>query len=91
MTEKQKIELLKSAYIHKELWDKCYIADDKKIFSPTDTKTAQEVYQEWLDNKQIDILPQTKTVEELTKENQQLWQTVEFLLKNTGFISSEEV
>lgn len=32
-----------------------------------------------------------KSNEELTKENEQLWETIEFLLKNTGFIPAEGV
>lgn len=47
--------------------------------------TEEEKLKEFEDNK-IDILIQTKTIEELTKENQQLWDTVEYLLKQTEMI-----
>lgn len=52
-------------------------------------KTAEEYYDLWLEQKQIDNLTHIKTAEELTNENKQLWQIVEFLLKNTGFIPKE--
>ena len=32
---------------------------------------------------------QPKTLDDLTKENEQLWETVQFLLKNNGFIPKE--
>lgn len=59
-------------------------------------ETAEEYYERWIANKdkQIDTCS-TKTVEErleeAEKENKQLWETVEFLLKNTGFIPGEEI
>ena len=54
--------------------------------------TAEQVYQEWKNRKQIDICPEPKpkTLEELTKENEQLWETVQFLLKKTGMIGDEK-
>ena len=42
--------------------------------------------------KQIDICStnkKEKTLKELTEENEQLWQTVEFLLKKIGIIESK--
>lgn len=50
-----------------------------------------EFTQEEKEADKIDNLTQIKTAEELTKENEQIWQIVEFLLKNTGFITNEEV
>lgn len=47
-------------------------------------KKAEEMTQ------QIDICTdKPKTNEELTKENEQLWETVQFLLKKTGMIGVE--
>ena len=63
------------------------------VDDPIKRLTADEVYQDYLKNKdkQIDICPtKEKTLEELTKENEQLWQTVEFLLKKTGMIGDEK-
>ena len=42
--------------------------------------------------EQIDICHEDKpkTLEELTKENEQLWETVQFLLKKTGMIGDDE-
>lgn len=50
---------------------------------------TEEEIQAYNDAKPI-IAP-IKTNEELTEENNHLWQTVEFLLKNTGFIPGEGV
>lgn len=52
--------------------------------------TEKEI-QAWKE-KQIDIcLDQTKTNEQLTVENNQLWETVEFLLKQVELIPKEVV
>lgn len=69
-------------------------------------QTAQQVYEQFLaDNfdivdgeyvrKQIDICSEKpKTLEEqvkdLQKEKEQLWETVQFLLKKTGMIGDEK-
>lgn len=55
-------------------------------------ETPEEVYQSWLDSQQIDICPDNiKNNEILTKENEQLWQTVEFLLKQVELIPKEVI
>lgn len=53
--------------------------------------TEEDIY-EWKKSQQIDIChePKPKTLEELTKENEQLWETVQFLLKKTGMIGDDE-
>lgn len=46
----------------------------------------------WVDEeppKQIDICPPKSTEQKLEKENNQLWDTVNFLLKADGYIPSE--
>ena len=50
---------------------------------------SEEMYQEWLKSKQIDICPPKSTEQKLEKENNQLWDTVNFLLKADGYIPSE--
>lgn len=82
------------SFLPEEIRDKVYISDDEQLFLPDGELTGEEVYKKWLDDKdkQIDICPEPKpkTLEELTKENEQLWQTVEFLLKKTGMIGDDE-
>ncbi len=54
-------------------------------------RTAEEVYQEWLESKQIDNCTLTpKTNEQLTIESSQLWEAVEFLLKQVNMIPESE-
>ena len=69
-----------------------YFEQDGKIFAATKDMTAQQRYEQYLNDKQIDICPEpkSKTLEELTKENEQLWETVQFLLKKTGMIGDEK-
>ena len=50
--------------------------------------TEEEIKALEEDNK-IDILTPIKTTEELTKENEQLWDTVEYLLKQVDMIPEE--
>lgn len=47
---------------------------------------TEEEIQIWEEIQQSDKSLVIKTNEDLTKENEQIWETVEFLLKNTGFI-----
>ena len=89
-------KLLENTCIPKEWLKDCYVDDNGNIFVPTYAKdnkllkTGYEVYTET--KKQIDICPEPKpkTLEELTKENEQLWETVQFLLQKTGMIGDEE-
>ena len=52
-------------------------------------KTAEEVYNEWSDNKDRPPIVEPDKMEVLQKENKQLWDTVEFLLKANGNIPKE--
>lgn len=51
--------------------------------------TAEEHYNYWLCQKQINNYTPTKTNQQLEEENKQLWDTVNFLLKDRGFIPME--
>ena len=52
--------------------------------------TSEEHYKNYLEQKQIDNCSEpTKDNETLTKENGQLWETVEFLLKQVELIPKE--
>lgn len=54
---------------------------------------TEEEITEWKQSQQIDNCseePQIKTNEQLTKENEQLWETVQFLLKKTGMIGDDK-
>lgn len=79
------VEMLRSKGIPEELWNKCYISGNN-VYLPNDLKTAEEVYQDT--QKQIDNCTgkQPKSNKELTKENDELWETVEFLLKQVDLI-----
>lgn len=74
-----------------------YISPNGAIYSPIRDDNgnilieAEQVYLNQESSKQIDSLTPIKTTEELTKENEHLWETIEFILKNTGFIPSEVI
>lgn len=57
-----KEKLLKQANIPENFWDSCYIAENGQIFMPAINKTGEEIYNEWLENKD------KKTVKEPTQE-----------------------
>ena len=52
-------------------------------------KTAQEVYDKWLYDRDNPPTQEADKMEVLQKENKQLWDTVEFLLKANGNIPNE--
>lgn len=57
-------------------------------------KMAQQVYDEWLYNKDkspTEVPTTEEQIQALEKENAQLWDTVEFLLKEQGYIPREDV
>lgn len=54
------------------------------------TKTAEEMYQEWLMDKDKPPTTKLRQMEDLERENKQLWDTVEMLLKTNGFLPSED-
>lgn len=88
MTQEEKEKLLEATHLPKEVWDSCIITDDGQIFTPNDEteETAEEVYNKHLSN----IGKETPSkMEVLQKENKQLWDTVEFLLKANGNIPNE--
>lgn len=69
----EQIELLKNAGIEEEFFDKCYITEDNIIFKPIGNITAEELYRDWLENKN-NPKPQAPTIQEqinaqLLKEN----------------------
>lgn len=74
-------------YSWEMMYQKRHITLDEFIECAGLTEEEKEEYQ-----KQIDICPEpkSKTLEELTKENEQLWETVQFLLKKTGMIGDDE-
>lgn len=49
--------------------------------------TAEEVYEMYLKQlEKVNTTQEVKTLDELTKENEQLWDTINLLLKKTGMI-----
>lgn len=60
-TEEQ-LQILKKANITKDRFQDCYFTDDNKLFIKTKDKTAQEVYQEWIKNK--DKKQEQETIED---------------------------
>ena len=50
MNNEERNNLLKKANIPENIWDKCYITDNKDIFTPLGDKTGEEVYEEWKSN-----------------------------------------
>lgn len=65
------------------------------VDDPIKRLTAEEVYQEYLKNKdkQIDNCSEPtekERIEQLEKEKEQLWETVQFLLKKVELIPREE-
>lgn len=51
---------------------------------------TEEEIEKWKEDDKIDnCLDQTKTNEQLTVENNRLWDTVNFLLKDGGFVPKE--
>ena len=52
-----KSELLEKAFINEDIWDSCYIDDNKDIWQPQFNKegniikTGERLYQDWLENK----------------------------------------
>lgn len=88
----EKEKMLLSANIPKELWELCVIKNGN-IYPPSVEKQIElGAIDKSYKQKQIDICPEPKpkTLEELTKENEQLWETVQFLLKKTGMIGDEK-
>lgn len=96
MTEQQ----LKDLYIQAEhgTFTPIYTYDDFVFNEETEEyeyiglviqKTAQEVYEEWLANKENPLLPQPSKIDLLEQENKKLWDTVEYLLRqvDTGIPS----
>lgn len=87
------MHLLKNKNVPEKLWDKCFIKDGQ-VYLPSGDKSAEEVYQDTL--KQIDICHEEKPksleeqVQDLQKEKEHLWETVQFLLKKTGMIGDEK-
>ena len=85
------IDKYKNKGVNKDTWFIMYRKGHIELDELVDCVELTDKEVQELKNEQIDNLPKIKTNEELTKENEQLWETVEFLLKNTGFIPSEEV
>lgn len=89
-------EVLKEANIHKEWWELCSI-ENGMIHTPSKERLyenkliTEKEYQEYLSNKIDTCLEEIKSNELLTKENEQLWETVEFLLKQVELIPKEVI
>lgn len=68
MNEQDKNKILEEAHIPKEIWSKCFISEDGKIFTPYITeegeKLGKEVYEDWLNNLKPEKLDYPKTKEE---------------------------
>lgn len=70
-----------------------FIEVDRMIFTENKKlgKTPQQVYEDYI--KQIDNCSEPtekERIEQLEKENEQLWETVQFLLKKTGMIGDDK-
>lgn len=65
-------EILQNANIPQDIWDRCYISDCGQIFTSYKDKTGEEVYQEWLKNKDKETVENPSKIEELETEVQAL-------------------
>lgn len=90
-------KILEEAWIPEIEWELCYIDADGLIYRPIYNRITRELLEtgkEYYDryiierDKPIEIPPDEMEV--LKKENKQLWDTVELLLKVNGFLPSED-
>lgn len=88
--EKNKIEKEGLTFSPRFKYD--YIDEDEELIGLEILATSEEVYQQHLENKNRLIEPQeVSKTEVLEKENTQLWDMVENLYKQLGFIPQEVV
>lgn len=78
MTQEQKNEILQNAYIPEEWWENCFVTDDEMIFTPLFnetgeiTKTGEQVYTEWLENKDKPVEPEITDKEKIQALEEQV-------------------
>lgn len=78
MTQEEKNEILEKAYIPEEMWADCFITEDGMIFTPRFNEDGEklaigeEIYNEWLANKDKPVIPKPTPEERAFALEQQL-------------------
>lgn len=91
-----KNRILEEAYVPEKEWDLCYIDENGLIYRPIYNRktgelleTGKAYYERYMASKDKPVELPVDKMEVLQKENKQLWDTVEFLLKANGNIPNE--